>query len=206
MAGTRGGEGGAFLIKTRDAFNVIYWLLRWSRDLRTYGFHPCRVERPFRYFRLCRVWSTTLREHIGIDFTIVVINGRINGNLIVESWNLRCGKNLIQGISHKFRMIKHNELWIEYELLESCFSLLSLSVFNSTILLIRQTQIRCENQIGAFLLSLFPRGIYWQILCMYLLRYIKNATLKKKKKERERECAASINGKRPGTDKWSGNY
>lgn len=150
MAGTRRGEGGAFLIKTRDAFNVIYWLLRWSRDLRTYGFHPYRVERPFRYFRLCRVWSTTLREHIGIDFTIVVINGRINGNLIVESWNLRCGKNLIQGISHKFRMISHNELWIEYELLESCFSLLSLSVFNSTILLIRQRRFVAKIKSARF--------------------------------------------------------
>lgn len=158
-----------------------------SRDLRTYGFpiRP-RVERPFRYFRLCRVWSTTLREHIRIDFsfTIVVINGRINGNLIVESWNLRYGKKKSnnKGISHKFRTIRHNELWIEYQLLESVFfsSPLSLSFFLFLILY----SARRHRFVAKIKSSRFSSPYSLEVF-MYLLRVHKKCDVEKKRKKRE---------------------
>lgn len=155
-----------------------------SRDLRTYGFpiRP-RVERPFRYFRLCRVWSTTLREHIRIDFsfTIVVINGRINGNLIVESWNLRHEKKnlIIRGFLINFERlgIMSCELNTNYW---NHVLLFSLSFFLFLILY----SARRHRFVAKIKSSRFSSPYSLEVF-MYLLRVHKKCDVEKKRKKRE---------------------
>lgn len=84
----------------------------------------------------------------------------------------------------------------------SLFSLaLSLSGFNSTILLddakIKSTRFSPPYSLEVFTDKSVPSSS---------IRKKCNVKKKEIERERERESTASINGKRPGTDKWSGNY
>ena len=80
---------------------------------------------------------------------------------------------------------------------------LSLSGFNSTILLddakIKSTRFSPPYSLEVFTDKSVPSS-----------SIRKKCNVKKKEiereREKERESPASINGKRPGTDKWSGNY